>query len=177
MSTLNWRDTAELVGIAAIVASLIFVGLQMRQDQRLTETQVFVDSESVVVQLADLLNENRDVWIKGLRNEKLSESEESTFRILARAFDRRRVFRYERSLRVDTIQPDQFIEAYAYDLYRFPGLRRIYLEQSQFLDDRLRAFGREASISATGFRGKVLEVLAELEKSEVPVDETEHYSF
>ena len=27
----NWKDTAELIGIAAIVASLIFVGLQLKQ--------------------------------------------------------------------------------------------------------------------------------------------------
>jgi hypothetical protein len=27
----NWKDLAELIGIAAIVASLIFVGMQMRQ--------------------------------------------------------------------------------------------------------------------------------------------------
>jgi hypothetical protein len=177
MKKSDWKDIAELVGIAAIVASLVFVGLQMRQDQRLTETQVFVDSESVVVQLAELLNENRDVWIRGLRNEKLSESEESTFRILARAQDRRRLFRYERSLRVETIQPERYVNAYAYDLYRFPGLRRIYLEDGQFLEDRSRALGRQDPNSAPGFRAKVLDVLAELEKLEVPVDETVNYLF
>jgi len=31
----NWKDIAELVGIAAIVASLIFVGLQMQQTQKI----------------------------------------------------------------------------------------------------------------------------------------------
>ena len=29
----SWKDIAELIGIAAIVASLIFVGLQMKQSQ------------------------------------------------------------------------------------------------------------------------------------------------
>lgn len=29
----NWKDIAEIVGIAAIVASLIFVGMQMKQSQ------------------------------------------------------------------------------------------------------------------------------------------------
>ncbi len=33
MKANNWKDIAELVGIAAIVASLVFVGLQMRQSQ------------------------------------------------------------------------------------------------------------------------------------------------
>ena len=31
MNNVKWKDIAELVGIAAIVASLVFVGLQMRQ--------------------------------------------------------------------------------------------------------------------------------------------------
>jgi hypothetical protein len=29
----NWKDIAELIGIAAIVASLVFVGLELRQTQ------------------------------------------------------------------------------------------------------------------------------------------------
>jgi hypothetical protein len=33
MKMSDWKDTAELIGIAAIVASLIFVGLQMKQSQ------------------------------------------------------------------------------------------------------------------------------------------------
>lgn len=35
MAQKNWRDIAELVGIAAIVASLVFVGLQLKQSQEI----------------------------------------------------------------------------------------------------------------------------------------------
>ena len=35
MKDTNWKDVAELIGIAAIVASLIFVGLQMKQSQEI----------------------------------------------------------------------------------------------------------------------------------------------
>jgi len=35
MKTTSWKEFAELVGIAAIVASLIFVGLQMRQSHEI----------------------------------------------------------------------------------------------------------------------------------------------
>ncbi len=35
MSKTNWKDNAELLGIAAIVASLIFVGLQMKQSHEI----------------------------------------------------------------------------------------------------------------------------------------------
>ena len=35
MKPTDWKDIAELVGIAAIVGSLIFVGLQMKQSQEI----------------------------------------------------------------------------------------------------------------------------------------------
>ena len=40
MNTKNWKDTFESVGMLAIVASLIFVALQLRQDQRLVRSQL-----------------------------------------------------------------------------------------------------------------------------------------
>ena len=41
MNTTNWRETAELIGIAAIVASLVFVGLQMKQTHEIAYSSVY----------------------------------------------------------------------------------------------------------------------------------------
>ena len=40
MKKTDWKGTAELIGIAAIVASLVFVGLQMRQEQELARADL-----------------------------------------------------------------------------------------------------------------------------------------
>lgn len=40
MKTVGWKDIAELIGITAIVASLIFVGLEMRQQQVLARAEL-----------------------------------------------------------------------------------------------------------------------------------------
>ena len=40
MKKTDWKDVAELVGIAAIVASLVFVGLQLRQEQVIARTEL-----------------------------------------------------------------------------------------------------------------------------------------
>ena len=40
MKDTDWKDIAELVGIAAIVASLLFVGLQMQQDRHLVRAEL-----------------------------------------------------------------------------------------------------------------------------------------
>ena len=41
MKSTNWKHIAELVGIAAIVASLVFVGLQMRQSREIALSQSY----------------------------------------------------------------------------------------------------------------------------------------
>jgi len=41
MNPVNWKDIAELIGVAAIIGSLVFVGLQMRQ-QQLAKAQLAV---------------------------------------------------------------------------------------------------------------------------------------
>ena len=43
MANDSWKDTAELVGIGAIVASLIFVGLQMRQSHEIAIADQYQD--------------------------------------------------------------------------------------------------------------------------------------
>jgi len=58
----DWKSTAELIGIAAIVASLVFVGLQMRQTEviaRATLYQMRSDSGREIVGMA---LENRDIF-------------------------------------------------------------------------------------------------------------------
>ena len=40
MKSTNWKDVAELVGIVAIVASLVFVGLEMRQDHTVARSEL-----------------------------------------------------------------------------------------------------------------------------------------
>ena len=45
----RWKDIAELIGIVSIVASLIFVGIQLRQGQKSLESEV-IFGEMVVFQ-------------------------------------------------------------------------------------------------------------------------------
>ena len=78
MAKTAWKETAEVIGIGAIVASLIFVGLQMQQDRLLKRaelgavTQEF--SSSIELTLAD--SAVSAAWVKMLeRPEDLSAEE------------------------------------------------------------------------------------------------------
>ena len=46
----NWKDTAEILGIAAIVASLIFVGMEMRQSQKIAVAAQYHERTSLAIE-------------------------------------------------------------------------------------------------------------------------------
>ena len=45
----NWKDIAELVGVAAIVASLVFVGIQMQQSHDIAASQIYQERANASV--------------------------------------------------------------------------------------------------------------------------------
>lgn len=61
----NWRVTLELIGIFAIVVSLVFVGIQLQQDQQIAVAQLYADFDDTQIELSQLLIENEDVWLRG----------------------------------------------------------------------------------------------------------------
>ena len=61
----EWNEMAELVGIAAVVGSLIFVGLQMKQAQEIGNAERRSSLVANGIELHSLIIKNADVWIKG----------------------------------------------------------------------------------------------------------------
>ncbi len=58
MADKSWKDIAELVGIAAIVASLIFVGLQMRQSHEIALSEAHQQRAAMTSEAFLALSEN-----------------------------------------------------------------------------------------------------------------------
>ena len=52
MKTTSWKDLAELVGIAAIVASLIFVGLELQQSRAVALAEVHQSRAQIGMQFS-----------------------------------------------------------------------------------------------------------------------------
>ncbi len=50
MNSTNWTDIVELVGIAAIVASLVFVGLELRQSHQIAIAAEYQDRAASVIE-------------------------------------------------------------------------------------------------------------------------------
>lgn len=69
MKPANWKDIAELIGIAAIVASLIFVGLQMKQSQDIAIASQYHARAALSVQNFNAEMESGDLKFWGSRDQ------------------------------------------------------------------------------------------------------------
>ena len=75
MTNKNWRGIAEFVGITAIVGSLIFVGVQLRQDRVIALAQT---SQTIIESRNDwylAIGDSADLWLKADNGDELSPAE------------------------------------------------------------------------------------------------------
>lgn len=171
MKSGNWKDTAELIGIAAIVASLIFVGLQMRQEQEIAQAQAYVDGAANFVELSSLIVDNQDAWMRGLYDEDLSDIERAQFEQIARTWHLRLVNQAYVWDRVGGQNVESLINTAAYDIYVHPGLRR-WIE-SHVERGNERREGRQ--LSPETFTGRVVQKLADMDADAVPIPSEKQY--
>jgi hypothetical protein len=172
MNSLHWRDVAELVGVAAIVASLIFVGLQLKQDRRLGMADITSARTESAVALTQLVTENRELWIKGLAGEELSKVDEMTFFAIAETIE---TYLFEEWSNLSQIGEGEFADAvlkdYAHQIYVYPGLRRIWVEDGE------RLLTQESINLGNAFRTAVDEELADLQSRGYVVPSEPNYVY
>jgi len=126
----KFNEIAELVGIVAIVASLIFVGMQMRQSQLIALAEVESAFASASIEMASLMGDNSEVWHKGITNEGLDASEVEIFvgmvvALSDRAYSQQRQFRFLG----DDETADAVVHEFAAFLHQRPGARRAWIER------------------------------------------------
>ena len=168
-----WNEFFERIGIVAIIASLIFVGLQVRQDQNIAVVQILSAHDGNMVEMASLISENRDVWIPGLDGEKLSEPDEMAFQTMADAADRLMNARFTRTQLLDTFPGEIVAQRYAFKLYTYPGLRRVYEGKENRRQTHDAAYSRAGN--GEPFRIAVDKFLAELDAGSPPAYEKKNY--
>ena len=137
MKSVNWKDAAELVGMAAIVASLVFVGLQMRQTQDIALTESGWNRMLAEIETRRNFKEFPDIWKKGNAGEELKPSEAAVYRTLIRDLNSLEFFKYYNASRLDH---EGAANAARWDmagfLYENPGARREW----QLLRDEFRRY-------------------------------------
>ena len=165
----NWKDTAELVGIAAIVASLVFVGQQLRQDRNVAQADAWLQLVETQVSLAQLIGEHADVWSRGLNGEELSDTDQLKFNQIAFAVEQQHASRFARSnLGIRRRSANDAAVDYAEEVYMYPGLR-------VFFESRLAMRHRRGSDAGLGTA--VAEHLLKLDSGEIEPPTRDGHAF
>lgn len=125
MKSVRWKDAVELVGIAAIVASLIFVGLELRQTRDIALADSAWNLALSQIEARRPIYEFPDIWKRGNAGEELNPSEAVIYRTLIRDFNTLGFLMHLSALHVD--DPDT-ADVASWDmagfLYENPGARR-----------------------------------------------------
>ena len=170
MNTANWKDIVELAGIAAIVASLIFVGIELRQSQRIA----YAEQEGA--QIADflvrdeLISSKANLIIKLNQGEELSDVEEIEAERLILSIYSMSFFTNQRAFYLDHPGVGVPEQSLAILLYQNPGLRTLWV-RTEIENRRLRNILAKETELAGGeryglFREKVARHLAVLDRAQ-----------
>ena len=128
MKSTSWKDVAELIGIAAIVASLVFVGQEIKQSREIARLEWTGVLTAEQIALDTLLADNADIWRKGCAGSDLSSVEQTVF---TRQFSSFHHFAFVRRIRVNVgltgANPHFVSKEYAKNIHRYPGFRRMWV--------------------------------------------------
>lgn len=127
----RWKFAAEIIGIAAIVASLLFVGLQMKQAENIARYEFFSGVDAPV-DFVEALRGHEEIWLKGCADDEMTDAEMLIFLRLTSMHDLARNAQMNRVRLLDlSISSDYPAYRMALDLYSNPGLRKAWLLRSE----------------------------------------------
>jgi len=175
MNPRNWKDIVELVGIGAIVASLVFVGFQLQQEREIAVVDTYGSITESTENLAELIYDSADIWQRGLDGEELSSADRIRFLALTKAVRIHFASIYIRWMRIGPGNPDSVARSYAYALYIYPGLRQARADYTQGL-----AAGNvpvQAHFSSRRMEESVDGFLKEYDNSATPIPAEKTYVF
>jgi len=138
-------DLAQAITILAnvgVIAGLIFVGLQLRQEHLIARTQMIFTSGDQSLYWAEIATDNLELWFKGLSDEPLTPEEAEGFNTLAEAWMIRFITAYAGTSQLGVLGSEHvYVQEAALKLHQSPGLLRLwrsFQERARVAD---RAFG------------------------------------
>ncbi len=167
MNYKSWLPIAELLGIVAVVASLIFVGLEIKQSREIARSDWTGVLSQEQIAYDSLLMAQPEVWRKGCLGDELSPSERNIF---IRQFSSFYYVAFARWLRgnigINGADPGWVSKEYAKNLHRYPGLGKTWaVWKHSMISEQFRT-----TEGLTGFPSAIDSWLPVLEKEEPKAD-------
>lgn len=155
----DWKKTVELVGILALVISLIFVGLQMKQTNEIAYLELDTAMVGIAVDIAELVATNHEVWVKANAGEELTASEQAFFDEAISAMSLRVVVMASLASQLGRDDIAGLVRRdWAAFLHQNPGARRAWLSR----EDNLIRYRQLAAPNENDFSGWRDSIQAEL---------------
>ena len=160
MNKTSWRDVAELVGIVAIVGSLLFVGLQLRQEQAIASAEINQSAVESYVSVNAFIAEHAGVLIRSNAGEQLTDEEALIINRVVHSLHIK--FRLESAMRKSMGSSGEMApRLFAMFLYENPGVFRVWLELSEDEEEQYSLLSG-GSDYISDFRAEVLDALNKL---------------
>ena len=173
MRSANWKDIVEVVGIIAIIASLAFVGIQLRQEQEIAITDTYGSVSEMTIEISIVVGQNMEIWKKGLGGGELSPDEFGIFQGLYTAVESHHQRMFIRWLRIGPGDPKEIASDFAYALYVFPGIRNLYVARAKYETAKNDARGFQTELG--GWRSMVDDYVAKFDREQPAIpDEVSH---
>ena len=122
----KWRAWFEAIGISAVVVSLVFVGVQLRQEQEFAAGQYAYNWLGAKVELTGLIAENKAIWVAGLKGEDLSEVDSVVFNTMVSDWIGFQTARYQNRLLVSGGNASAVALDVANSIHAYSGLKRYW---------------------------------------------------
>jgi hypothetical protein len=130
MNFKKFNEIAELFGIVALIASLVFVGLELRQSQIIATVELEAANSSASIQMASLINDSSEVWGRGISGEELNAADFETFMtIIIAQSDRNFSLQYQLRILGQELAADHMIHDFAIFLHERPGARKAWSQR------------------------------------------------
>ena len=155
------RDVIEVTGLVAIVASLIFVGVELRQSRAIAIGDGNLSNAEIQIEANNAINEHAALWIAGNRGEALSDEDTVIFHNLVRNKAIHAFMEYARLDQVEFYEAAEAINTeFAIFLFENPGARQVWLQQEGFIQQNF-----EMPVSKQTWIGSVQARLTELDRN------------
>jgi len=162
LTNITWKGLAETIGVSAIVASLIFVGLQIRQEQNVAVSQIYQTTMAAQVEIHIAMVEHAELLAKARNADELTEAEKIAVEELIEMWAARSFFEFISARRIEDGDWSGPVNIFAFLLTDHPGLQQLWSEKMLRKEEFYTQFNQGTAFFE--FNDQVRQKLASLQR-------------